>query len=43
MSETVVHWIDGKLQDDQSGRTDPVFNPATGVEKALAAATARSK
>ena len=37
MSEIVVHWIDGKFQDGQSGRTGPVFNPATGIEKARVA------
>ncbi|MCH7643190.1 MAG: CoA-acylating methylmalonate-semialdehyde dehydrogenase [Myxococcales bacterium] len=37
MSETIAHWIDGKPQDGQSDRTGPVFNPATGVEKARVA------
>ncbi len=37
MSETIGHWIDGKPQDGQSDRTGPVFNPATGVEKARVA------
>ncbi len=37
MSETIAHWIDGKPQDGQSGRTGPVYNPATGVEQARVA------
>ena len=37
MSETISHWIDGKPQDGQSGRTGPVFDPATGTERARVA------
>ena len=27
----INHWIDGKLVPGASGRTGPVYNPATGV------------
>jgi len=37
MLKTISHWIDGKPQDGQSGRTGPVFNPATGAESARVA------
>jgi malonate-semialdehyde dehydrogenase (acetylating)/methylmalonate-semialdehyde dehydrogenase len=37
MTETVSHWIDGKRQDGLSGRTGPVFDPATGRERARVA------
>ena len=37
MAETITHWIDGKPQDGQSGRSGPVFDPATGQEKARVA------
>ncbi|MEO2169503.1 MAG: CoA-acylating methylmalonate-semialdehyde dehydrogenase [bacterium] len=37
MTETISHWIDGKPQDGQSGRTGPVFDPATGKERARVA------
>jgi malonate-semialdehyde dehydrogenase (acetylating)/methylmalonate-semialdehyde dehydrogenase len=37
MSDTISHWIDGKPQDGQSGRTGPVFDPATGKETARVA------
>jgi len=37
MSDTISHWIDGKPQDGQSGRTGPVFDPATGKERARVA------
>jgi malonate-semialdehyde dehydrogenase (acetylating)/methylmalonate-semialdehyde dehydrogenase len=33
MAETIPHWIDGKPRDGQSGRTGPVYNPASGKEK----------
>ncbi len=32
--DTIAHWIDGKYQDGQSGRSGPVFNPATGAQAA---------
>lgn len=35
--ETIGHWIDGKPADGQSGRTGPVFDPATGEERARVA------
>ncbi|MFN3258513.1 MAG: CoA-acylating methylmalonate-semialdehyde dehydrogenase [Ilumatobacter sp.] len=28
----ISHWIDGKVVESTSGRTSPVFNPATGVQ-----------
>jgi malonate-semialdehyde dehydrogenase (acetylating)/methylmalonate-semialdehyde dehydrogenase len=34
MTEMISHWIEGKAQDGQSGRSDPVFDPATGRERA---------
>jgi malonate-semialdehyde dehydrogenase (acetylating)/methylmalonate-semialdehyde dehydrogenase len=37
MTETISHWIDGKPRDGQSGRSGPVFDPATGVERARVA------
>jgi malonate-semialdehyde dehydrogenase (acetylating)/methylmalonate-semialdehyde dehydrogenase len=37
MSKTITHWIDGKPQDGQSGRSGPVFDPATGRESARVA------
>ena len=37
MTETISHWIDGKPQDGQSGRSGPVFDPATGKERARVA------
>jgi malonate-semialdehyde dehydrogenase (acetylating)/methylmalonate-semialdehyde dehydrogenase len=37
MSETVSHWIDGKQQDGNSGNTGPIFDPATGRERARVA------
>ncbi|HEU4466031.1 MAG TPA: methylmalonate-semialdehyde dehydrogenase (CoA acylating), partial [Agromyces sp.] len=30
----IGHWIDGALRASTSGRTAPVFNPATGVVRA---------
>jgi len=32
MTETISHWIDGKLQAGRSGQSGPVFDPATGKE-----------
>ena len=32
MSTPIPHWIDGRPQAGTSGRTGPVFNPATGAE-----------
>jgi malonate-semialdehyde dehydrogenase (acetylating) / methylmalonate-semialdehyde dehydrogenase len=32
MSNRISHWIDGALVAGTSGRTGPVFNPATGVQ-----------
>jgi malonate-semialdehyde dehydrogenase (acetylating)/methylmalonate-semialdehyde dehydrogenase len=37
VTETISHWIDGKRQDGHSGRTGPVFDPATGSERARVA------
>ena len=37
MTDTISHWIDGKPQDGRSGRTGPVFDPATGRERARVA------
>ena len=38
----IHHWIDGKVVESTSGRTSPVFNPATGEQSgefALASAS----
>ena len=32
MSERISHWIDGRLSPGTSGRTAPVYNPATGEQ-----------
>jgi malonate-semialdehyde dehydrogenase (acetylating)/methylmalonate-semialdehyde dehydrogenase len=32
MTTRISHWIDGRTQEGTSGRTAPVFNPATGAE-----------
>jgi malonate-semialdehyde dehydrogenase (acetylating)/methylmalonate-semialdehyde dehydrogenase len=32
MTKPVAHWIDGRLAEGRSGRTSPVFNPATGEQ-----------
>jgi malonate-semialdehyde dehydrogenase (acetylating)/methylmalonate-semialdehyde dehydrogenase len=37
MAETISHWIDGKPRDGQSGRSGPIFDPATGRERARVA------
>ncbi len=37
MAETIAHWISGKPRDGQSGRSGPVFDPATGRERARVA------
>src|SRR6478735_6966771 len=34
MTERIAHWIDGRRTPGTSGRTSPVFNPATGVRTA---------
>ena len=34
MSTRLQHWIDGRLTPGTSGRTSPVFNPATGQQTA---------
>ncbi len=34
MSERISHWIDGAVVAGNSGRTAPVFNPATGLQSA---------
>ena len=31
---TIDHWINGKITPSRSGRTGPVFNPATGEQQA---------
>jgi len=35
--KTIAHWINGRPQDSQSGRSGSVFNPATGEETATVA------
>jgi malonate-semialdehyde dehydrogenase (acetylating)/methylmalonate-semialdehyde dehydrogenase len=30
--ERISHWIGGKVVPGESGRSGPVFNPATGVQ-----------
>jgi malonate-semialdehyde dehydrogenase (acetylating)/methylmalonate-semialdehyde dehydrogenase len=35
MTTTINHWIGGRLVTGTSGRTSPVFNPATGEQTAL--------
>ena len=37
MTETLSHWVGGKPRDGQSGRTGPVYDPATGTERARVA------
>jgi malonate-semialdehyde dehydrogenase (acetylating) / methylmalonate-semialdehyde dehydrogenase len=32
MTTRITHWIDGRRRDGTSGRTAPVFNPATGQQ-----------
>ena len=32
MTKRIAHWIDGTTTDGTSGRTSPVFNPATGQQ-----------
>ncbi|HET9859128.1 MAG TPA: CoA-acylating methylmalonate-semialdehyde dehydrogenase [Nocardioidaceae bacterium] len=32
MTKRIAHWIDGTSTDGTSGRTSPVFNPATGQQ-----------
>jgi len=34
MSQRITHWVDGRAVDGTSGRTAPVFNPATGQRTA---------
>ena len=34
MQTVIAHWIDGKQAPSESGRTSPVFNPATGEQTA---------
>jgi malonate-semialdehyde dehydrogenase (acetylating)/methylmalonate-semialdehyde dehydrogenase len=34
MTARISHWIDGKITPGTSGRTGPVFNPATGLQSA---------
>ena len=29
------HWIDGAIRESHSGRTAPVFNPATGAQRVI--------
>jgi malonate-semialdehyde dehydrogenase (acetylating)/methylmalonate-semialdehyde dehydrogenase len=35
MTTRISHWIDGRVHPGTSGRTAPVYNPATGAESAL--------
>jgi malonate-semialdehyde dehydrogenase (acetylating) / methylmalonate-semialdehyde dehydrogenase len=35
MQTLIAHWIEGRLTPGESGRTSPVFNPATGEETAV--------
>ena len=37
MAETIPHWINGSPEPGSSGRTGPVFDPATGKERARVA------
>ncbi len=32
MTTRISHWIDGRVSPSESGRSAPVFNPATGVQ-----------
>ena len=32
--KTISHWIDGRIVESTSGRTAPVFDPATGQQTA---------
>src|SRR5664279_2188865 len=41
MTDRISHWIDGTVVAGTSGRTGPVFNPATGPEAAAAVASAK--
>jgi malonate-semialdehyde dehydrogenase (acetylating)/methylmalonate-semialdehyde dehydrogenase len=34
MTDRITHWIDGARVDGTSGRTSPVYNPATGLQTA---------
>jgi malonate-semialdehyde dehydrogenase (acetylating)/methylmalonate-semialdehyde dehydrogenase len=34
MTDHISHWIDGRIVAGTSGRTSPVFNPASGVQSA---------
>jgi malonate-semialdehyde dehydrogenase (acetylating)/methylmalonate-semialdehyde dehydrogenase len=34
MTDRITHWIDGTRVDGKSGRTGPVYNPATGLQTA---------
>ena len=34
MSQRISHWVDGRLLEGTSGRTSPVYNPATGQQTA---------
>ena len=34
MTERISHWIDGRKTPGTSGRTAPVYNPATGRRSA---------
>ena len=37
MTASIPHWIGGERRDGNSGRTGPVFDPATGRERARVA------
>jgi len=37
MTEQISHWIDGRNTPGTSGRTAPVYNPATGRRSAVVA------
>ena len=37
MPEIIHHWIDGSFESGDPGRSGPVFNPATGAERARVA------
>src|SRR3954469_18780804 len=32
MTTRISHWVDGRITPGTSGRSGPVFNPATGVQ-----------
>src|SRR4051812_10176638 len=43
MTARITHWTNGSQTHGQSGRTSPVFNPATGVQTAEADLASRAE